>query len=173
MFRAARNAPAGWLLAVYSAFWAGQLYNVVLIWMSKGVPTSMGWYLYAAVAAEVTLCVAGLRALLPKKAGNWPVAGGVFLFGLLDLYTMHVVAIPYYTGLIAHKASGALAALHFADARAAGFGTIIRRLTVFKHPPVFLPVLAILWAASILATVWLMLEGCNWAAPGRRRDILR
>ncbi|HMD71987.1 MAG TPA: glycosyltransferase family 39 protein, partial [Bryobacteraceae bacterium] len=75
--RMSRRAAVGWLLAVYLAFWAGQLYNVVLIWMSKGVPTSMGWYLYAAVAAEVVLAVAGLRAILPEKAGNWPLAAGV------------------------------------------------------------------------------------------------
>ena len=173
VFRAARRPPMLWLLAIYLVFWLGQLYNVVLIFMSKAVPTSMGWYLYAVVAAEVTVCVAGLRAILPKRAGNVPLAAGVLLFGLFDLYTLEAVAIPYYTGMTAHSASGALAAVHWHDLRTAGLGTIFRRLAIFKGAAVVWPVLAALWILYLLATLWLMLEGAHWAAPGRRRDILR
>jgi len=169
MALARRRAAVGWLLAVYLAFWAGQLYNVVLIWLSKGVPTSMGWYLYAVVAAEVGLAVAGLRALLPEKAGNWPVAAGVLLFGLLDLYTVHAVAIPYYTGMIRHKAWGALGALHAVDFHAVGFGEALRRLTVFKGGVVTEPILVALWVAYLAATAALMVAG----ARGGRRNILR
>jgi hypothetical protein len=167
-----RWRPAtGWLLAVYLAFWAGQLYNVVLISMSKGVATSMGWYLYAAIAAEVVLCVAGLRAILPKKAGNWAVAGGVSLFGLFDLYTMHGVAIPYYTGMIRHKVLGGLAGLHAADFHAVGFPEAFRRLTVFKG--VSEPAMLGLWIAYLLGTTALVLAGFIGSSPKSRRDILR
>jgi 4-amino-4-deoxy-L-arabinose transferase-like glycosyltransferase len=169
MSRWPRRAAVAWLLAVYLAFWAGQLYNVVLIHLSKGVPTSMGWYLYAVVAAEVVLAVTGLRAILPEKAGNWPVAGGVLLFGLLDLYTMHAVAIPYYTGMIRHKVSGALGALHAADFQAVGFSEAARRLTVFKGGVVTEPVVVALWAAYLLGTAALLAAG--WRLS--RRNILR
>jgi len=173
VIRLCRRPPVAWLLVVYAAFWLGQLYNVVLISMSKGIATSMGWYLYAVIAAEVPLCVAGLRAVLSKRAGNWPLAGGVFLFGLLDIYTLDAVAIPYYSGLIAHKASGALASVHWSDLRAAGLISLLRRLAIFKGGAVTWQVLLALWIAWLAATIWLILEGSNAAAPGRRRDILR
>ncbi len=169
LWRMPRRAPVGWLLAVYLAFWAGQLYNVVLLWLSKGVPTSMGWYLYAAVAAEVVLAVAGLRAILPEKAANWPVAAGVLLFGILDLYTVHAMAIPYYTGMIRHKPSGQLAALHAAEYHAVGFGEALRRLTVFKGGAVTEPVLLALWAMYLAATAALMVAG----VCGERRRVIR
>jgi len=173
LIRAVRRPAMLWLLSVYAAFWLGQLYNVVLIFLSKGVPTSMGWYLYAVVAAEIVLCVAGLRGILPKRASNWPLAAGVLLFGLLDLYTVHAIAMPYYTGLIVHRASGALASFHIADFRAAGLFTVFRRLAIFKGAAVAWPLVMATWILYLPATLWLMLEGANWAAPGRRRDILR
>ena len=169
LLRKPPRAEVGWLLAVYLAFWAGQLYNVLLIWLSKGVPTSMGWYLYAAVAAEVVLAVAGWRAILPEKAGNWPIRAGVLLFGLFDLYTMHAVAIPYYTGMIRHRVAGPLGALHAADFRAVGFGEALRRLTAFKGGAVTEPLLAALWVAYLAGTAAPMVAG--WR--GRRREILR
>lgn len=171
LFRLRWRPAAGWLLAVYLTFWARQLYNVVLISMSKGVATSMGWYLYAVIAAEVVLCIAGLRAILPEKAGNWAVAGGVSLFGLFDLYTMHGLAIPYYTGMIRHKVSGGLAGLHAADFQAVGFPEALRRLTVFKAVPE--PMLAGLWIAYLLGTTALVLAGFIGSSPENRRDILR
>ena len=173
LLRILRRPAVGWLLAIYLAFWAGQLYNVLLISMSKGIGTSMGWYLYAAVAAEVVLCIAGLRRILPEKAGNWPVAGGVLLFGLLDLYTVHAVAIPYYTGMTRHKLSGALASLHAVDLHAVNFGEIVRRLTVFKGDLVAGPVLVALWVAYLLSATVLVVTGFGKGSPGGRRDILR
>jgi 4-amino-4-deoxy-L-arabinose transferase-like glycosyltransferase len=166
MRRIPRRPAVGWLLAVYLAFWAGQLYNVVLIWQTKGVPTSMGWYLYAAVAAEVVLAVAGWRAILPERAGHWPVAAGTLLFGLLDLYTVHAVAIPYYTGMIRHRVSGPLGALHAADFQAVGFAEAMRRLTVFKGAGE--PVVVGLWIAYLLGTAALVVAGSR----GGRRKIL-
>ncbi len=137
-------------LAIYGFFWLAQFYNVLLLFLSKGVPTSMGWYLYAAVAAEAILCVAGLRALLPKRAQYWPPLAGAFLFAALDLYTWNAVAAPYYTGLIRHRANGALAAVHVSDYWAAGFGEFFNRLAAFK--PIAAPWLAAFWILYLLAT---------------------
>jgi 4-amino-4-deoxy-L-arabinose transferase-like glycosyltransferase len=171
LFRLPRRPAAGWVLLVYLAFWAGQLYNVVLLAMSKGVATSMGWYLYAVIAAEVVLCVAGLRGILPEKGGNWAVPGGVFLFGVFDLYTVHALAIPYYTGMIRHRISGGLAGLHAADFQAVGFAEAVRRLTVFKGVPE--PVVVGLWIAYLLGTGALVLVGFTGISRARRREILR
>ncbi len=148
-----RRRPILWLLAIYAAFWAGQLYNVLLLYLSKGLPASMGWYMYAVVAAEVVLCVAGFG-----RFRSWAAAGGAILFGLFDLYTVHAVAIPYYTGMIRHKASGALAALHLADLRTVGFGGAFERLAINKGELITPAVLIALWVVYLAATVWLMVR---------------
>jgi hypothetical protein len=96
-----RNPALRPLAVVYAVFWLAQLYNVLLIYASKGVPTSMGWYLYAVVGAEAVLCCASI-----------PPVVGVGLFAALDLYAMHFVALPYYAGLIRHKPNGSLESFH-------------------------------------------------------------
>jgi len=141
----------GALGVLYLAFWAGQCYNVVLLYMSKGLAGSMGWYLDAVVAAEVVLSVAGLRRILPAKAA---LLSGAVLFALLDLYSMHFVAIPYYTGMIRHKAGGAVAALHLAGFRSVGPAGALARLTAFKS--VGGPVLLVLWLGYLAATFYLV-----------------
>jgi hypothetical protein len=149
-----RTRETGALGVLYGAFWAGQCYNVVLLYMSKGLAGSMGWYLDAVVAAEVVLAVAGLRRILPAKATVWL---GAVLFALLDLYTMHFVAVPYYTGMIRHKsggAAGAIEALHGAGFRGVGLPGALARLTVFK--PITGPVLLMLWLAYLAGTIYLV-----------------
>ncbi len=101
VFAVRRHPKLRPLAAVYAAFWLAQCYNVLLIFASKGVPASMGWYLYAVIGAEAVLCAATI-----------PPVVGVVLFAALDLYAMNFVALPYYHGLIRHKASGALETFH-------------------------------------------------------------
>jgi hypothetical protein len=85
-----------------------------MVW---GIATSLGCYLNAIVTGEVTLCVAGLRTLSPRAARRWVSPAGVALFALFDLYTLHMVALPCYTGFIAHRpGGGAVASFHPATA---------------------------------------------------------
>lgn len=137
----------------FAAFWLGQLYHVIPIFMVWAVPTSMGCYLYAVVAAEVALCVAGLRALAPRAVRGFVAPTGVLLFALLDLYTIHMIAIPYYTGLIAHRPNGPVAA--FYPGRAA-LSEVLPRLAAFKSPLLGETVLAALWIAYAAATLGLV-----------------
>jgi hypothetical protein len=160
LLRQWKKEPIRWLMAVYGLFWIGQLYNVLLLYLSKGLPGSMGWYMYAVVAAEVVLTVAGFG-----RSRRWAAAGGALLFGLFDLYTVHAVAIPYYTGMIRHKANGALAALHGSDLRAVGFGAAWERLAVDKGPLGSRPLLIGLWACYLAATAWLMFYWRESRAP--------
>ncbi len=44
---------------------------IVLLFLTKGASTSMGWYMYAVIGAEVVLCCLGLRALLPQHLSAW------------------------------------------------------------------------------------------------------
>jgi 4-amino-4-deoxy-L-arabinose transferase-like glycosyltransferase len=148
------------LLLIYLSFWLGQLYNVTLLYMSKGLAGSMGWYMYAVVAAEVTLCVAGLRKLLPARASAWIPAAGAAMFALLDLYTVHGIAIPYYTGMIRHRANGSLGALHWVGWQSVGMGGALDRLTVFKSPFIPAPLLVALWLLYLSGTVGAVACAC-------------
>ncbi|MGA3098777.1 MAG: glycosyltransferase family 39 protein [Bryobacteraceae bacterium] len=145
--------PLALLAGFFIAFWLGQLYHVIPMFTIWGVPTSMGCYLYAVAAAEVALSVAGLRALAPRAARRFVAPAGVALFALLDLYTIHMIAIPYYTGLIAHRPNGPLAAFHPAGA---SLSEMLNRLTAFKSPWLGEPLMAALWMAYIAATLGLI-----------------
>jgi 4-amino-4-deoxy-L-arabinose transferase-like glycosyltransferase len=154
--RARRTASMLLLAGFYAGFWLGELYHVIIIWAARGVATSMGYYIYGVVAAEVPLCTAGLAALLRKGPAAWAAAVGVILFGALDLYAMHAMAIPYYTGLIRHKPNGALAALHAADLNGIGIAEILHRMVAFKAPVLSGPSIFLLWSAYIVSTVILL-----------------
>jgi len=155
-----------WLAAVYASFWAGQLYNVSILYLTKGVATSMGWYLYAVLGAEAALAVAGLRALLPARLRRWAAPASAAMFALLDLYTVHAVAIPYYTGMIARKSNGGLAGLHAAQLRQ--YPAAFARLAVFKDGIVSPGLVVALWAlyaAATLAILYLCFRGSRGKAP--------
>jgi hypothetical protein len=117
--------------------------------------TSMGWYMYAVVAAEVPLCIAGLRAILPS-VGNIIPSIGVLLFALLDLYALHAVALPYYVGLIIHRGNGSLTSLHFSDVSRLGISEVFARLMPYKADLISTPVLAASWIAYVSATIILV-----------------
>jgi hypothetical protein len=108
----------------------------------------MGWYMYAVVASEVVLC-----AVAFGRYRILAVALGTMLFGLLDLYGMHSLAIPYYTGIIGHRANGALAALHMSEFRALGFDAVFERLAVNKWALMSPRVLMVLWILYVAGTI--------------------
>ncbi|HLK69996.1 MAG TPA: glycosyltransferase family 39 protein [Bryobacteraceae bacterium] len=151
LLRMLRRPRVPWLLVVYAGFWAGQAYNVVLLYMTKGLPGSMGWYLYAVIGAQAALCAGGLA-----RIRAWVPGVAVAMFGVLDLYTVHGVAIPYYTGLIRHKPGGAVAALHLADARLIGVQGVIDRLLAFKPAGMSESLLIAAWFAYLAATIYLI-----------------
>ncbi len=164
--RAIRQPAVAAAAVIYAWFWIGQLYNVLLLFLSKGMSGSMGWYMYAVVAAEVVICTAGLRALAPPRWTPWVPFAGAGLFALLDLYTIHFVALPYYTGLIAHRANDALAAFHLHDLAPVGISGVLARLDAFKATIVTQPLLIVLWATYVVAT--LALPAVCYV---RRRDV--
>ncbi|HUP02912.1 MAG TPA: hypothetical protein VMU19_02905 [Bryobacteraceae bacterium] len=151
-----RREPAMLLLAgFYALFWAAQCYDASLLLMSSGVAASPGWYAYAVAAAEIPLMIAGLRAVLPERCRPWVAPAGLAMFAALDLYTVHALAVPYYTGMVAHKANTAIAGLHGADIPR--FAEAFDRLSLFKGPLAAPPVIAGLWFAYLAATGGLLL----------------
>ncbi len=129
---AARRSYMYPLLAVYGCFWVGQLYNVLLLFLSKGASTSMGWYMYCVVAAEISLLVVGLHSLVPMRGRPWMLSVVILCLAALDLYTVHFVSIPYYTGLIAHRPNGSVAAFHLAQLHQIGLLEVLNRLCANK-----------------------------------------
>lgn len=134
-----RRPGMRWLLAFYAFFCAGELWHAALMYTARGIPASMGWYLYGAVAAEVPLAVAGLSTWLPAWLRQWAAPVCAALFAALDLFAMHVLALPYYAGLIRHASDGSL---HFAHWNTLNLPLAFARLT--------LP--AALWIAYVVAS---------------------
>ena len=82
---------------------------------------------------------------------------------VFDLYTLQMVALPYYTGFVAHRpGGGTVAAFHPATAT---LGEFLSRLTAFKAPVLIEPVMAALWVLYTAATVGVAVLA--WAAARR------
>jgi hypothetical protein len=88
---------------------------------------------------------------------------GISLFVLLDLYTMHGIALPYYAGVIAHRPNGSIAAFHAPDMGRVGFGEIFTRLTAYKTGILSQWSLLALWGAYLVATGGLVAIGMRCA----------
>ena len=141
------------LALFFLTFWLGQLYHAITLFMVWGIATTLGSYLYAVVTAEAALWVAGMRAITPRAARRLAAPFGVAIFALLDLYTIHFVSLPYYTGLTAHRPNGFLASFHPGGA---SFAEVLTRLHAFKSAILGEPVLAGLWIAYVAATAALV-----------------
>jgi hypothetical protein len=95
-----------------------------------------GWYFYCLVFAEVILICAGLRALLPIRARAWAAPSLAALFALLDLYGVHFILLPYYTGVVAHTPAGGLPVFSTQLPCDHGLGEVSARLSL--NPPFLL-----------------------------------
>ncbi len=103
--------------------------------------------MYAVVVAEALLATLGLMTLCPAGQRNWVLPAGTALFVLLDLYTTHFLLLPYYTGLIAHRADGALAAFRLSQLGDGGFSLMMSRLMLPA------PAAVALWLGFLIATL--------------------
>jgi 4-amino-4-deoxy-L-arabinose transferase-like glycosyltransferase len=139
------------LMSLYGWFWAGQLYNVLLLFLSKGVATSMGWYMYCVVAAEAILLVVGLQALASIQRLAWVLPALIVCVAAVDLYSIHFVSIPYYVGLIGHQQSGSVAAFHVDQLHQIGLSEVFRRLSVNKAFWLTPFALAMAWSCYVAA----------------------
>ncbi len=90
--------------AIYGFFWLGLLYDVLITYISSGSSSSTGWYLYAVVLPEILLIAWAVNSLVPAHL-RWAVLPAIAtLFAAIDLYGVHFLLAPYYTGMIAHVA---------------------------------------------------------------------
>ncbi len=140
--------------SIYGFFWLGLFYHVLITFATSGQSSSAGWYLYCMVVVEVVLMTAGLLFLSPERLRRWVVPAATTSFGLLDIYTVHFLFIPYYTGLIAHKANGALEVFVPGQVSHAGFWNVLDRLRESKacFPA---PLMLAVWVLYLAATFFL------------------
>jgi 4-amino-4-deoxy-L-arabinose transferase-like glycosyltransferase len=135
----------------YLGFWIGLLYHVLVTFLTLGVSASAGWYLYATVAAEIVLLVWGLQAFLPARTIFRTLS---VCLGVLDLYTVVALLMPYYAGLTAHLGERVPPAL---------WGTISHlpvafdRLSQLRPPWMGAPVLLASWISYCGATAGIVL----------------
>jgi hypothetical protein len=146
----------GVLAAVYGFFWIGILYHVLITFVAQGVSASQGWYLYGVVVAEVLLGCMGLLALAPRRLNRWVLPAAGTALGLLDLYTVHFLFIPYYSGFIAHKANGALATFYASQLFTIPWLDVAGRLAA-DEPRLGAAGITMMWAGYLLATAALLL----------------
>jgi hypothetical protein len=149
-----RRRDIAWLALIYGSFVLGLLYFALTTVAGNHGALPPSWYLFAVAGAEMPLYAAGLMRILPDRCRAWIMPSVIALFSLFDLYTTNAIAIPYYTGMIRHRANGTLAALHFADFEAIGWHEAFSRLTVFK--PVSADLLMVLWCGSLLSSAALV-----------------
>jgi hypothetical protein len=109
---AAPNACFFFTLIALALFCSGLAYSAVTRYLIQGIFSAPGWYMYAVAGAEFVLLGSGFTGLLGMRRAGACVAGADGLACVFDLYTVHFVAVPYYTGLIAHLPSGAVASFH-------------------------------------------------------------
>jgi hypothetical protein len=137
----------------YAFFWLGLAYHE-LTFSFMNVSSSAGWYVYSVVIAEVLLLALGWWTLSPARCRGWVLPAATASLTLLDLYGAHFLLAPYYTGFIAHLPSGKLVSFHLSQLGHGGLGAMLARVSGGTLPP---PIVLVLWAAFLLATLALPL----------------
>ncbi len=90
------------LIALYGFFWAGLLYDILVVYIGTGVSASDGWYMYAVVLPEMLLVAVSVYAVIPRR-WQWAILPCLAAaFAAIDLYGVHALLLPYYTGMIGH-----------------------------------------------------------------------
>ena len=140
-------------LGLYVLFCIGIAYDALLVFLLFHVSTTDGRYLYAPIVVEVILVTAGLLALVPRGYGPWVLPTLTFFFVLLELYATHFVALPYYSGLIAHTSNGALATFHISMLKDIPIRFIIERLLVNKPQFLNTPIFVLSWILFLASTL--------------------
>jgi len=90
------------LLSFYLCFWMSLAYHILATYVHLGVSASTGWYLYCLVVGELLLIEAGYVYWSPTGFKDYYLALPVALFAGIDLYGMHSLLLPYYSGFIRH-----------------------------------------------------------------------
>lgn len=141
------------LLGAWVLMCAALAYDSAVIFIARGLSTAIGWYLYPVITAEAVLVACGALGLCGVRRAPGAMAALCLLAAAFDLYTVHCLSVPYYTGLIRHDAAGNLPAFNPATLTAAGAHETFRRLAADEPSPINAGVAAALWVAYVFATI--------------------
>lgn len=147
------------LLVAASAFVLFTLalgYSSIVIYLTRGMSTAIGWYLYGIVGAEGVLLASGFAGLMGTRRAAACVAGIAFMACALDLYTVNFVSAPYYAGLTAHLPSGPLSTFHLSDLENIGLPGVFARLALNEPAGIGPGVIAALWVGYLCGTMALI-----------------
>ena len=150
------------LLSFCGLFWLGLGYDILLTYVSVGVSSSTGWYMYCLIVPELLLLYYGLRAALPARAHTWILPILTTAFFLLDAYGIYFLLVPYYTGLIFHSsASGQVSPASVSDLWHVGMAEIIQRLLINKPTSTSPGAFYVLWFFTLSGSFWVTIRA--WA----------
>jgi 4-amino-4-deoxy-L-arabinose transferase-like glycosyltransferase len=142
------------LLALYILFWIGLLYDILVVYIATGVSASDGWYMYAVIVPEMLLATCGLYSLTPEGR-RWIVLPAMTAaFAAIDLYGVHALLAPYYTGVISHlAASDFVRPATLVQLVKAGPQLLRERLTANRPAWLSPPLMALFWVVYCIATI--------------------
>ncbi|PYT25723.1 MAG: hypothetical protein DMG58_23715 [Acidobacteria bacterium] len=144
------------LAASYLLFCAGLAYHVVVDFLVKGIPATCGWYLYAVIIPEFLMVAIGTFTLVGSSWFRLAAATGSLIAAALDLYTVDFILMPYYTGIITHRASGVLNTFHLSDLQYVSIWEMFQRLSANGPAGLGPAVIAVMWVAYLCATAGLV-----------------
>lgn len=145
------------LLFFYLFFWLGLAYDTLIIYAASGVSASNGWYMYSLIVAEAILLYVGLAAILPSHFRRRILPIVIAMFAVLDLAGMHLLLLPYYTGITSHISQDRVPLAGIGQLFHTGILEFARRLSANKPALLGPGVLISLWILYLTSTVLLVL----------------
>ena len=147
-------------------------YHSLVVHLVQNTSTALGWYLYSVIVPEVVLLVLGIAALSGIRYASWFVAAVCLFSVALDLYTVHFMLIPYYTGMVAHDSSGSLPGFRINLLfSATAVQQMLRRLAVNEPAVIGSAGIVGLWVAYLCSTVALAVVTIGIASAGRKHRL--
>lgn len=143
--------PSAVLVMAYILMCLAMVYHSLVAYLAQKVSMALGWYLYAVIVPEVVLVGLGLTGLFGKKWSPFAMAFVCILAVALDLYTVHFVLMPYFAGMIGHRASGSLDSFH-AGTLVSQMDVLFRRLSINKPAFIGPAAVAAMWATYVCST---------------------
>jgi 4-amino-4-deoxy-L-arabinose transferase-like glycosyltransferase len=142
----------GVLLLFYLFFLAGLAYDTLIIYAASGVSASNGWYMYSLIVAEAILLYVGLAGAFPTRFRPLILPALITLFVLLDVAGLHLLLLPYYTGMISHVSPDRIARASIGQLFQTGVFEFALRLSANKSAFLQPHVLIGMWVLFLIAT---------------------
>jgi hypothetical protein len=151
------------LLCFYGFFCLGLAYDALLTFVSMGVSSTTGWYMYCLTIAEVVLLICGLQTLFPVRMRRWLLSSVTWAFILLDAYGLIFLLLPYYTGIISHDKVGNVQAASLRTLMHAGLRNLGERVIVNNSDTLAAPLLSALALLYFGSSLWIALQSWTHA----------